>query len=585
VAQAKQRLRDALTIGRDRQLRDHGVQRFLRRMHRTVVRPIGRTSIADVIDTGKDLVDRLQHMRGLSPELAARRLREVVDPVIEVCDAEAKCSVSGLALGDIWRYFRHTWSLEYRSIPGRQMALLVRNAAHPKRPVMGIAMLASPVVQLRVRDDWIGWTAVAYTHRIRSGQLDPELATRALVNQVDKAIAEIRADDLVAPDELVYPTENTVLRLEQKSHGAAHRRRRELQQRYEDAVANQEEVRSERDLPKRAAEATDWLKKSEDNLFVKKRAEVLARLLFAKRMFQQLDWGGPSAAFAKRLLGDPCSIRAIDIALGELRKNGLASQVADVSVCGAVPPYGPLVVGKLVALLMTSQEVRDAYRSRYSDHVSYISSQMAGRPIFRPAELKLLTTTSLYGRGSSQYSRLKLRMHDYAALAHDVMWEEVATTAGYGTVHLSPLAVELLRNYSQKVHQYRIVNHRFGEGASPRMRQIRQALDDLGIESCAILNHASPRIFYGCQLQPQSFDELLGLRPPSESTGPSLATIADVWRLRWLSGRINSDDVLTSVSALGPTSLRAYFDASGSCATSEHSANRTGTHHQMAFEF
>src|SRR5437899_6175427 len=105
----------------------------------------------------------------------------------------------------------------------------------------------------------------------------------------------------------------------------------------------------------------------------------------------------------------PNGLRTLSVALIEVRKAGLSSQVADVSVCGAIAPYNVLLGGKLVALLMTSQEVRDAYRKRYAGQVSIISSQMAGREIYRPAELKLLTTTSLYGNGSSQYNRLRLR--------------------------------------------------------------------------------------------------------------------------------------------------------------------------------
>jgi Domain of unknown function (DUF4338) len=64
----------------------------------------------------------------------------------------------------------------------------------------------------------------------------------------------------------------------------------------------------------------------------------------------------------------------------EVRKAGLASQVADVSVCGAIAPYNSLLGGKLIALLRASKEVRDAYRNRYAGQVSIISSQMRAVP-------------------------------------------------------------------------------------------------------------------------------------------------------------------------------------------------------------
>jgi uncharacterized protein YfaS (alpha-2-macroglobulin family) len=47
---------------------------------------------------------------------------------------------------------------------------------------------------------------------------------------------------------------------------------------------------------------------------------------------------------------------------------------------------------------------RDLYETQYSERISLIASQMAGRPIRRSARLKVLTTTSLYGVGSSQYN-------------------------------------------------------------------------------------------------------------------------------------------------------------------------------------
>src|SRR5208337_1653480 len=132
-------------------------------------------------------------------------LKTIIDPLIEVCDEDAKCSITGLRLIDIWRYFRHTWSLEYRPIPGRQLNLLIRNAARPKRPVIGIAMLASPVVRMRVRDDWIGWNPEPFLKKLIDGEWDCEVALRSLVARLESNLAEIRCDDLVNPDEVAFP--------------------------------------------------------------------------------------------------------------------------------------------------------------------------------------------------------------------------------------------------------------------------------------------------------------------------------------------------------------------------------------------
>jgi len=113
-------------------------------------------------------------------------------------------------------------------------------------------------------------------------------------------------------------------------------------------------------------------------------------------------------------------------------------------------------------------------------------------------------------------------------------------------------------------HDSRRVNNRFGEGTSPRLRQIREGLDALGLKSDAILHHATPRIFYGCELNPGSRDALLGLGAPT-SGAPSAAAIGEAWRHRWLSSRILREETLQTLATLGPMSVRASLN----CKTDE----------------
>lgn len=76
---------------------------------------------------------------------------------LEFVTPDAVCKHTGLRLNDIWRYFRHTWVNSYRSVPGRSMMVLVRDAAGPNHLIIGLAALGSSVVQSSVRDAWIGW--------------------------------------------------------------------------------------------------------------------------------------------------------------------------------------------------------------------------------------------------------------------------------------------------------------------------------------------------------------------------------------------------------------------------------------------
>ncbi len=107
-------------------------------------------------------------------------------------------------------------------------------------------------------------------------------------------------------------------------------------------------------------------------------------------------------------------------------------------------------------------------------------------------------------------------------------------------------------------------NNRFGEGTSPRLRQIREGLDALGLKSDAILHHATPRIFYGCELVPGARAALVGLAKPEDNAPPSSA-VAAAWARRWLSQRVLREDMLSAIEKLGPASVRSslHTDADG----------------------
>jgi hypothetical protein len=141
-------------------------------------------------------------------------------------------------------------------------------------------------------------------------------------------------------------------------------------------------------------------------------------------------------------------------------------------------------------------------------------------------------------------TRLKLRVREYPDLPHDISWQlfdqdDRERTSGFGSLHLGNATMNSLRELSAVTYGARRVNNRFGEGASPRLRQIREGLEALGLESSHFLHHATPRLFCASEVEPK------------------LVTIASAWRRRWLLNRIQSDDVLDRVGKLGPESVRA----------------------------
>lgn len=557
----KARIRGALQGARARQLAEPSVRDFLIRVERSIPRRGRKGSVLDLIDDGAALSEALKAVSRLADIDQADALKTVIDPVVEVVEPGAVCPDTGLLLGEIWRYFRHTWAHEYRSIPGRQMMVLVRNRARPHRPVMGIAMLASPVMRLAARDQWVGWLRDAAADRLNSGQWSAEAFGGALQDRIEAAVSALRWDDLATPQEIASPTETVVMRLEQRAAGAAAERDQQLRQHYLDHRDEKGRVRPFNASPNGDLSKVDWRASSDDLLFVRKRSEGLARLLFAKAHLRVLNEADAAAAL-EGLFANRSGQRALDIALTEVRKAGLSSQVADVSICGAVHPYNEVLGGKLTALLLTSAEIRAAYAARYGGQISVIASQMAGRPIIKPAELQLLTTTSLYGVGSSQYNRLVLRASEHPELNHDIRWGTIgqSLTGGYGTLHLSQETGQALRTLALTRHDARRVNNRFGEGTSPRLRQMREGLDALGLKSDAILHHATPRIFYGCELDQNARDILMGLSTRLDQAA-NCAAIGDAWRRRWVLKRIQRPETHEGLRRLGPLSVRTSLHA------------------------
>ena len=566
----KARLRASLLRARDRQLREPSVQRFLRVMERPREYNGRKVSVLDLVDSGEELQQILERLRSQPVDQRLEALSGLIQPIIQVCDGNTRCEKTGLLLRDIWRYFRHTWALEYRPTPGRTLQILIRNRARPNWPVMGIAMLANAPLHLRVRDDWIGWTTSALKKKIESGEIAPAAIADALTTAIAEAVERIRHDDLLGDGELESPSEQIVRLLRAIAAEAAARRQDELEEAEQRRRAGEKVQR--RSLPVSNSEI-DWRRAAESSLFRRKRAVALADLIECRLEFERSGIKTDPSGALKSLLSSQRGIRAVNTALAELRKQALATRLLDVSVCGAVAPYNILLGGKLVALLLASEEVRHAYVERYSGQPSHIASQMAGRVITRSPDLVLLTTTSLYGVGSSQYNRLRLTARENSELSNDVAWEPLpslanltepeGTTSGFGTAHLSRQTLDALRELSREVWGARRINNEFGEGTSPRLRQVREGVEALGLTGNDILQHSTPRLVYVCKLVPNAIEQLLGLAPRDHGRGPSVEAISKAWIRRWLLGRSARPDVLHALPSLGPQSVAAALRPSG----------------------
>lgn len=519
----KDRLRRSLRRGRDKQVQEPSVRSFLSTME--------RGGVLSLVDTGADLLREFQ-----SRPHTVESLVEVVDPEVIVCARDVIDEVTGLNSLDVWRYFRHTWSLEYRPTPGRTMPIIIRNKARPNRPVIGIALLASPVMRLLKRDAWFGWSATAWKSELEDGTRSANDWCGNALDVLDHAISDIRHDDLISKNALEEPSRDDIILLERRAAGAEALRTRILEEVHSGIESNY----LTRGAVKEALPDTDWVEASADPLFIKKRAEVLVSLLDARRVLKAFASGKPTRQALLEFLSKRDGERTLTTIAREQLKVAVSSQLMDVAICGAIPPYNQLIGGKLVTLLLTSREVQDAYRNRYGGQASIIASQMAGRPVVKEAELRYLTTSSLYGNvGSSQYNRLHLKSAEHPELSENVAWQKIGKTRGFGSVHLANATVECLRDASVDFHGARRINSRFGEGTNPRMRQIREGLEALGIESDRVLAHATPRILYGCKLNSEN----------------AVVDLSKAWIRRWLLGRVGRSDLKDRLMPLGPQAV------------------------------
>jgi hypothetical protein len=542
----KLRVRRQEQIKRDEQLRQPAVREFVRSMERRRLFNGHFVSIFSLMRDGRELAAAL---RNAMDEASEDALAQVVSPYIQFVNAGERCPWTGFDLQEIWRYFRHTWSNQYTSVPGRSMYILVRDAAAENHPVIGIAALSSPIVQIRERDEWIGWQPNKFITEIEENPTDK--IARWLVAIVDNGLAEIHVrdlfeDNILKPKELKKPTPEALKAL--TGEGA---KQRALHQRY----AKAQELKGMPRKPSSDDDRTHWESRAVSHLFRSKRALALTDLLSARMVLARYFSPRPTRRQLVALMADPAGRHVVKRIIRKAKAERVGIAMADISVCGAVAPYNPILGGKLVSMLVTSPEVVRAYHDRYAAAESEIASSIAARPIVRPPHLVFLGTTSLYGVGSSQYNRVKIPCETLGGKMEEVIeYVQLGMSEAFGTSQYSEQTIEeLSRIFAHENNGQQRVNSIFGEGVSPKLRKVREGLELLGLPSELFLRHGRRRILYGINLVRNTRDFLLGLddRPdyliPKRVWPDATRAISAWWRKRWLAQRIKAEDVLADV--------------------------------------
>ncbi len=460
------------------------------------------------------------------------------DDIIEWFDGISVTVVESPQDKAIYRYLRHSWRIPYSTTPGRTMSFLVRKK---NGDVIGIFTLASPTLWMSGRDEALGF----------------EDLNRAKGEEVSDWIERWRKIGLVNDGKNIHPHSGEFTLSEFiKSLTSALKRRLEQLPLTEMEGIDTEEL-EELGVNVASTKPTQKLSMSERN--VAKRLRLYTKCRDALREIsgsEQINsleelWGAIHGKDGSKSL-----LSALKQGLREQKTHAFAGCVADISICGAIPPYNPLRVGKLIAMLTMSDVVSESWESRYRNDVSVISTDVAGRPITRDSQFAAMSTTGLYGRGNIQYDRVRIgegvatrRMQNVGETGEG----DEGKKRGPSTLTLSRLTWELIDGYTTTYGVGEGTSGRFGEGTSARLRLLQATrksilaqlpdIADAKLWDQIVLNPFS-RSVHVCLLSRRSIRYLLGIDSDLQHVSP-LPTIEEIvnhWKVRWLEPAISRKD-------------------------------------------
>lgn len=335
----KKMLRYRLSAERNAQFKTDSVASFIRRMETDKKYNDGKVSIKSLIGDSQFLISRIKNHE------------RVCDPYIQLVTND-RDEYTGFRLSDIWRYFRYTWSIPYKTMPGRNLYYLVRDRLQPYHPVIGIFALGNSVLNLTVRDDDIGWTVEAIkknmTRRMDVSYCDQVLSEtdgKTVKVKVSKPIEskEEYEDRTSEYADKIYPLllkniKAAIDDLYVKDLGYHRQTRYPKQEQVDQLLMTAAEYAKKSINNKNNEVSPDWEAEAQTNLFKRKRASELAKLLSTRIIFNKAK-GKTNKERLQYLLSNEAGRKAINTALIANRKCKIGSNMMDIIVCGAIPPY------------------------------------------------------------------------------------------------------------------------------------------------------------------------------------------------------------------------------------------------------
>jgi len=542
----KNKTRNRQLIRREDQLESKTVRTFVQHMEKRRLHNNSWHNIFSVLRSGPDLANELKKLSLIEPELKLEAAKKAVKPYIQFVAAGEKCEYTGLKLSEIWRYLRFSWVSRQSSVPGRSIQVLIRDAAAPNHPIIGIAAIGSAVAQQNVRDIQLGWDQQTFIEALIKNPTGEK--ARWLHKTLQRFFDEVYAADLLEENiiteaDLKNPTKELISYLAEKSTYFREQHRKNPGT----AKVN---------WNNQSSANFDWESYAKIDLYKSKRINLLKDLLKIRYQFISHSFEKASVKKLEKALQKAEFKAAVSILVRRAKSDRVGIDIMDITVCGGIAPYNHILGGKLVGMLLCSSEVADFYNEKYKSYVSVIASGLKGAPFIKKPRLCYLSTTSLYGAGVDQYTRISIPAKIFGSNNNEsIRYKKIGYSLGFGSFHFSEHTRQL--GYTLSKRDKEQVNFVFGEGANPKMRKLRKAFRDCGLANTEILKHRVKRKVYGVSLVDNVLDVLLD--PAAKPNYISISAekknlrginhkensqkIAEYWVERWLLNRIDKESI------------------------------------------
>lgn len=360
-----------------------------------------------------------------------------------------------------------------------------------------------------------------------------EALRKQIMSSLRKQGFRFRKGELIVPD---IPDKDAIRRL----HSVAVTHRRQRSQPYLQ--------RHEPELLARIANGFEVVPELVSPKLVEVQPNTEDELLFR---YISLHWSIPvSSGYGRRIrflvvdqqndkligafgLGDPVfNLGARDdwVDWNKAAREDRLQNVMEAFLIGAVPPYNYLLCGKLVAMLLASNEVRRAFRRKYEGSSTLIRNRRS------EGKLVLITTISALGR-SSIYNRLS---YDGRKL-----YQSVGFTRGYGEFHFSDGLYPAISSHASKWCTPTAKAPEWGSGFRNRREVVKKCLVDLRLPT-EWVHHGIRREIFAVPLARKAKQFLRGeVERPGMFDMPS-RDLFEAFCERWLLPRASKDSAYSA---------------------------------------